>query len=742
MPFRLVPFPAALGRWAIVGVLSLLVGCGSQASDAPPSPEPVSSSEQDIVGGTHTTIVDNPWQVSLRDEDNDPYCGGSILNERWVLTAQHCVLEDDGGIRTPWAVVAGTSTISEHSGQQFREVNHIIPFPDFEQASQGKDVALLRLATTLDLSGPNAKAIPLATEVDESSRVTTPGVVARATGWGDLSFHGSSPNTLQTADLLLLSNSAAQAAYPGDDITPDQIAATALGRGICNGDSGGPLTVPYGDSRVLVGVSSWETGCGDSRYPSMFARVSSFEPWITSVTCILSNGATQPNISLFTGTWSCAYTLSVPAGARDLTFELSGGTGNGDLYVKFGSEPTIDSYHCRSNRTDNAEKCTFAQPEVGTYYVKVRAASSAMGMHLKAGYSTLLDFGGMWGYVDDGVLAHHPATGSDTCPVGYKPTRLLGSKTAPGIDGDVFLCSRPHQAGRDPLYDFGGMWGYVLGAVMPNPYTYGASCPAGYTDQRVLGTHNVDYEIHVCYKPHAPNTAPDFPFGGMMGQVDNGKVAPNPATGAASCPTGFVNRLVSGYPNVDWSLQFCYEPPTRWDFGGMWGFVDRTGSSSTPVFNPATHFTSCPNGYTATQLLGTAGVDLPVFLCSRPALAGSGNNQALDFGGMYSRNRRTAPTIEKPNPYTGGQSCPPGYTATRILGSDGFDAELFLCHRLRMSKSPPEYPFGGMWGQVNGGTYVPNRSTGAVSCPSGYTAKDMLGISGLDYQLAFCSTMQ
>ncbi|AKQ64166.1 Alkaline serine protease [Myxococcus hansupus] len=696
--------------------------------------EPAPSSAQEIVNGTDTTIGDNPWQAMLyfnsaTTQMGRRVCGGSILNEKWILTAQHCVLDKYGNLIEPDLVMVGSTTLDGVHHGQTPTVEDVIPYPGFLDTSSGKDVALVLLATPLDLSGPNAKAIPLITPVDESSRVTTPGVVARATGWGAHFLNDTFNNTLRTTNLIIQSNSVAQAAYPTHHITEDQIPAAALGTGICDGDSGGPLTVPYGDTRALAGVLSWGYGCGDSRFPGMSARVSSFGSWITSTTCILTNGASVPVIDVDEDDWTCTYTLSVPEGASDLKFELSSSEGDGDVYVRFGAEPDAFTHPCDSANPGNGEKCTIDYPSVGTYSVKIHVYASANDMRLKAGYSSLLDFGGMWGYVDNGVLAHHPATGSDTCPVGYKPTRLLGSVAYPGRDGDVFLCSRPQKAGRAPLYDFGGMWGYVLGAVMPNPYTLEASCPEGYTDQRVLGTPNVDYEVHVCYRPHGSGTTPSLPFGGMMGQVDGGKVAPNPATGAASCPTGFVSRPVSGYPNVDWSLHFCYQPPTRWDFGGMWGSVN----GGTSVDNPATDQRTCPAGYKATQLLGTRAVDFSVFLCSRPSLGG--NNEALHFGGMWG----TVNGVLRSNPYTNSASCPSGYTATRVLGTPGLDANLHYCHMRNMSKTPAQYPFGGMWGQVNGGTYVPNPSTGAISCPPGFTDRQVLGTNGLDYELHFCS---
>ena len=103
---------------------------------------------------------------------------------------------------------------------------------------------------------------------------------------------------------------------------------------------------------------------------------------------VLTNGVAVTGISVGTGEWTCAYTLAVPAGASNLTFDLSGGTGDADMYVKFGSEPTSSSYDCRPYKSGNAETCTFPTPSTGTYYVKLYGYSAASGMSLKGTYST------------------------------------------------------------------------------------------------------------------------------------------------------------------------------------------------------------------------------------------------------------------------------------------------------------------------------------------------------------------
>jgi Zn-dependent metalloprotease len=104
-------------------------------------------------------------------------------------------------------------------------------------------------------------------------------------------------------------------------------------------------------------------------------------------TTALTNGVPVSGISASTGN-SVNYTLVVPAGASNLTFTMSGGTGDADMYVKFGSAPTDSSYDCRPYKSGNAESCTFAAPSAGTYYVRLKAYSSFSGASLVGSYGT------------------------------------------------------------------------------------------------------------------------------------------------------------------------------------------------------------------------------------------------------------------------------------------------------------------------------------------------------------------
>jgi PKD repeat protein len=102
---------------------------------------------------------------------------------------------------------------------------------------------------------------------------------------------------------------------------------------------------------------------------------------------VLENGVTVTGLSATTGN-QLVYTLQVPAGASGLKFTSSGGSGDGDMYVKFGSAPTTSNYDCRSWASGNSETCNISSAQAGTYYVMMHAYSSFSGMSLTGSYST------------------------------------------------------------------------------------------------------------------------------------------------------------------------------------------------------------------------------------------------------------------------------------------------------------------------------------------------------------------
>jgi serine protease len=122
---------------------------------------------------------------------------------------------------------------------------------------------------------------------------------------------------------------------------------------------------------------------------------------------VLENGTPVTDLSGASGD-ELRFTMDVPSGASDLSFQMSGGSGDADLYVQFGSEPTTSSYDCRPYNYGNDETCDFASPSAGTWHVMVRGYDSFSGVDLVGSY-TADDGGG-----DDG------GDSPSGCPSGYE----------------------------------------------------------------------------------------------------------------------------------------------------------------------------------------------------------------------------------------------------------------------------------------------------------------------------------
>jgi hypothetical protein len=100
----------------------------------------------------------------------------------------------------------------------------------------------------------------------------------------------------------------------------------------------------------------------------------------------LTNGVPETGLAGSTGNEQF-FTLDVPAGATNLVFSTSGGSGDADLYVRFGSAPTTGTNDCRSWNSGNTESCSFASPSTGTYHVLIHAYSTYSGLSLTGSFT-------------------------------------------------------------------------------------------------------------------------------------------------------------------------------------------------------------------------------------------------------------------------------------------------------------------------------------------------------------------
>ncbi|NOH62215.1 S8 family serine peptidase [Vibrio sp. RE88] len=98
---------------------------------------------------------------------------------------------------------------------------------------------------------------------------------------------------------------------------------------------------------------------------------------------VLENGVAKTSLSAGSKS-STIYTFDVPSDATQATFNLSGGTGDADMYVRFNGTPSTSTYDCRSWEQGNGESCSLNVSSAGTYEVLVYGYSAYSGASLVA----------------------------------------------------------------------------------------------------------------------------------------------------------------------------------------------------------------------------------------------------------------------------------------------------------------------------------------------------------------------
>lgn len=156
----------------------------------------------------------------------------------------------------------------------------------------------------------------------------------------------------------------------------------------------------------------------------------------------LSNGQTVSSLSGSTGSWR-HYVITVPSGQTKLEIIQSGGTGDADLYVNFGSSPTTSDWDYRPYKSGNNETVTVTNPSAGNWYIGIYAYSTYSGVSLKATYTGSSGGGSCSGTQYSGSLSG--AGKSQYQPNGsYYYSSKSGSHTAQlagpaSADFDLFL---------------------------------------------------------------------------------------------------------------------------------------------------------------------------------------------------------------------------------------------------------------------------------------------------------------
>uniref|UniRef100_A0A182MD86 Peptidase S1 domain-containing protein n=1 Tax=Anopheles culicifacies TaxID=139723 RepID=A0A182MD86_9DIPT len=180
-----------------------------------------------VVGGEEAKNGSAPYQVSLQISGWGHNCGGSLLNDRWVLTAAHCLV---GKEPSNLVVLVGTNSLKE--GGELLKVDKLL----YRYKSFHNDIGLVRLEKPVKFS-ESVKGI------EYSEKVVPVNATVRLTGWGRTSANGLVPTMLQSLEVVTLSNEDCNLKSGSPDYADvgHVCTLTKTGEGACNGDSGGPL---------------------------------------------------------------------------------------------------------------------------------------------------------------------------------------------------------------------------------------------------------------------------------------------------------------------------------------------------------------------------------------------------------------------------------------------------------------------------------------------------------------------
>lgn len=248
-----------------------------------------------IVGGRDTTIEQFPFMVAVGsyfkgEEVFRQFCGATLISSRYVLTAAHCMAEQDP--TNMRLLIASASLSNKDEKGKLLEVERLIIHPQYIKPERGYDIALIELKERLELTGGMYTAEPITPALQE---FMAEGTMTTMTGWGAL-YSGATtpPDTLQMVHSRITNHDNCVQVYNAlAPNNPLQNPETQLCAGVpeggvdgCQGDSGGPLfvrgTIDAKPRWLLAGATSWGEGCGIGKYPGVWANVAVLYPWVVA----------------------------------------------------------------------------------------------------------------------------------------------------------------------------------------------------------------------------------------------------------------------------------------------------------------------------------------------------------------------------------------------------------------------------------------------------------------------------
>jgi secreted trypsin-like serine protease len=300
LPYRsLIRLVVALG-------LSLCLGVGIAWSQTAKKKRPIDNvrlgeapapeTTEKIVGGVPADPGRYPFQVALiasqapeGQEHFGQFCGGALIDKKWVLTAAHCV--PDTQAEEVDVYIGSTVLPSGHGGADGklgvrRHVERIVSHQSYDPDTSDNDIALLKL---LEAAPDQLAPAKVATLDLEKSRGPV-GAAVTVIGWGAMQEGGSTTPRLMEVDVDVQERALCEANYqtvaPSIHITDNMFCAGKPegGTDSCQGDSGGFIGAPLADGKfVQLGIVSWGIGCARPNLFGVYTRVANYHAWVDEI---------------------------------------------------------------------------------------------------------------------------------------------------------------------------------------------------------------------------------------------------------------------------------------------------------------------------------------------------------------------------------------------------------------------------------------------------------------------------
>jgi len=258
-----------------------------QCGQTPVPPNVNKEGVDEIVGGTNAVPYSWPWQVVWCSHSGwfgscSLECGGSVVDNGWVITAGHCVegyTNSPGSFRVKVGVFNQGS--SSEAGEQVLEVKAIHLHPKYNPDPDPVwDIALIELKAPVAYTD---HIQPVCLPLHDSNIVVEPNS-AWVTGWGTTSEDGEISDTLKQVKVPFVNWTTCESEYPNEINEQVHICAGRAGVDTCQGDSGGPLVVQTNGTWFMYGLTSFGTGCAEYRHPGVYSRVTAYCDWIAQTT--------------------------------------------------------------------------------------------------------------------------------------------------------------------------------------------------------------------------------------------------------------------------------------------------------------------------------------------------------------------------------------------------------------------------------------------------------------------------